>query len=80
MKNIKHCLLLSLILALLNVSSVALAQHTDQGLDQAIRSVEQRTGGRVLSAEKRRSNSGLKYRVKVLTPSGKVRVINVDAR
>jgi uncharacterized membrane protein YkoI len=50
------------------------------GLDQAVRNVEQRTGGQVLAAEKRRVDGQHKYRIKVLTPDGRVRIIHVDAR
>ena len=51
-----------------------------QDLNQAVRSVEQSTGGQVVAAEKRRVNGKQKYRIKVLTPSGRVRIIHVDAK
>jgi uncharacterized membrane protein YkoI len=61
---------------------VAYAQRSNSGngVEQAIRSVERQTGGRVLSAEKRVINGQVKYRLKVLTPSGHVRIIHVDAK
>ena len=55
-------------------------RNGNNGLNQAIRSTEQRTGGRVLSADKRRIDGQPKYRLKVLTPSGRVRIINIEAR
>ena len=82
MKRLKPILLLIIALALQLVGNDTLAQRVpnNSGLDQAIRSAEQRTGGQVLSAEKRRINGQLKYRIKILTPSGHVRIILVDAR
>jgi len=78
-----HRLLYSLpFILLLSFSGAAQAQRAPKasGLDQAIRTTEQRTGGQVLSAEKRRVDGQLKYRIKVLTPSGRVRIIYIDAR
>ena len=82
MKHLKPYLLLITALTLQLVSSGALAQRAsnNSGLDQAIRSAEQRTGGQVLSAEKRRIDGQAKYRIKILTPSGHVRIILIDAR
>ena len=80
----KKLLLPALCLAILTltVPGMALAQapRDDRGLDKAIRSIEQRTGGRVLSAEKRRVNNQPRYRVKVLTPSGRVKIIYLDSK
>ena len=45
-------------------------------MDQAIASVQRRTGGRVLDAR----DLGDQYRIKVLTRDGEVRVVYVDAR
>ena len=74
-------LLLLLAIMVLPFASTALAQRAphDNGLSQAVKSVEDRTGGQVLSAEKRRIDGELKYRIKVLTPSGRVRIIYIDA-
>ena len=74
--------LLAFALALLSVSGASLAQRSpdENGLDQAVRSVEQRTGGQVLSADRRRVDGQPKYRIKVLSPSGRVRIIYIDAR
>ena len=45
-------------------------------LEQAIQSVQRATGGRVLDAREVRGE----YRIKVLTRSGEVRVVYVDAQ
>ena len=68
-------------LVLVSTNTIAQAQqgNRENGINQAIRSVEQQTGGRVLSAETRRVNGQSKYRLKVLTPSGRVRIIYIDA-
>lgn len=66
---------------LLSLSTPALAQRAGgNGMDSAIRSVERQTGGQVLSAERRQDNGKVYYRVKVLTPDGRVRIIRVNAR
>ena len=82
MSHFRHYLLLFTTLTLLSLSGTSLAQRASSGngLDQAVRSVEQRTGGQVLSAERRRVDGKPKYRIKVLSPSGRVRIIYVDAR
>lgn len=58
----------------------ASSRHSEAGgglsLDDAVRQVQNETGGRVLSADP--VDGG--YRIKVLLPSGHVRVIVVDAR
>jgi uncharacterized membrane protein YkoI len=46
-------------------------------LEQAVQRVQNRTGGKVLKADKRRQGRVLEYRIKVLTPKGHVRVIIV---
>lgn len=78
----RHHILVTL-LCMLMLTTSAYAQRGGRdgnnggGLDQAVRQVEQQTGGQVLSAETRRSDSGVTYRIKVLTPNGKVRIINI---
>ncbi|MBY0578287.1 MAG: PepSY domain-containing protein [Burkholderiales bacterium] len=54
-------------------SLVAEASHVS--LSQAIEIAKNRTGGQVLSAQ----SEGGAYRIKVLTPSGEVIVLQVDA-
>lgn len=49
-------------------------------LDQAASIAKSRTGGRVLSAEQREVDGRLMYRIKILTPKGRVRNIYIDPR
>ena len=49
-------------------------------LNEAVRQVQRETGGRVLSADTHRQGGRTVHRIKVLTPSGHVRVYNVDAQ
>jgi len=48
-------------------------------LDAAVARIQRETGGRVLSASTVREGGRLIHRIKVLLPSGKVRVYQVDA-
>ncbi|GIX32297.1 MAG: hypothetical protein KatS3mg125_0253 [Lysobacterales bacterium] len=64
-------LLISLLLA---VSGPALGQS----LDESVRRVERETGGRILSAETLRAGDREIHRIKVLTPDGRVRVIQQE--
>ncbi len=50
----------------------------NRGLDRAVGQVQRDTGGRVLSADVDERGGDRSYRVKVLTPNGRVRVITVD--
>ncbi len=47
-------------------------------INQAVHKVQQKTGGRVLSAERVRGSHGHTYRIKTLMKNGRVRVIEVD--
>lgn len=49
-------------------------------LSDAVRQAERRTGGQVLSAEPRDDGGRSVYRVKVLTPNGRVQVLYFDAQ
>lgn len=53
--------------------------QTGLSLDQAVTQVQQRVGGKVLSAEPRHIGHRTEYRIKVLTPDGHVRVIAVPS-
>lgn len=71
-------------LACLLTLSVGMAAHAAQSaepamsLEQAVAQVQQETGGKVLSASTvRRGRSSFEHRVKVLTPTGHVRVVTV---
>jgi len=50
-----------------------------RSLDRAVGDAQRATGGRVLSAERTERNGRQVFRVKVLTPDGRVRVIETDA-
>jgi uncharacterized membrane protein YkoI len=93
---LKHILVLSLIAATLvaaGASSVTLAAggghyllarhaggETGVSLNDAVQQVKHETGGRVLSAETVNQGGRTVHRIKVLTPSGQVRVVVVDAQ
>jgi uncharacterized membrane protein YkoI len=61
--------------ALLLASSVAWA---DVGRDDAAAVAQRASGGRVLSVEKSEASGQPVWRVKVVTPAGEVRVIQID--
>ena len=62
--------------------NLARPSHDDGGmsLNQAVQQVQRETGGRVLSANTIQEGRRSVHRIKVLTPSGKVRVMTVNAR
>jgi uncharacterized membrane protein YkoI len=49
-------------------------------LNEAVQQVRRETGGRVLSADETSEGGRRVYRIKVLTPSGHVRVYVIDAQ
>jgi hypothetical protein len=49
-----------------------------QSLEESVRRVERETGGRILSAETFRAGEREIHRIKVLTPDGRVRVIQQE--
>jgi len=57
--------------------AVALPALSQVSRDEAAAQAQQQTGGRVLSVEL--SDAGAVWRVKVVTPSGEVRVVKIDA-
>lgn len=68
---------------LLMAAGTAVAQSAPpQGglsLDEAVQQVQQRVGGKVLSAEPRHIGRKVEYRIKVLTPDGHVKVLAVPS-
>ena len=52
---------------------------TGLSLDQAVSRVQRETGGHVLSAEVIQEKGVVFFRVKVLLPSGRVRIIYLDS-
>lgn len=64
------------------VAAMAVSAQSSQpavSLDDAVLSVQQETGGRVLSAEPHSIGHKLKYIIKVLTPDGHVRKVVVSS-
>jgi hypothetical protein len=49
-------------------------------LNEAVQQVQRETGGRVLSADTVNQGGRTVHRIKVLTPSGQVRVVVIDAQ
>lgn len=54
-----------------------LAANSSQGLDAAVQRIKQQTGGRILSAKTVNENGQSTHHIKVLMPSGKVRIFKV---
>jgi len=80
MQSLRLPLLLSLLLP-----TLAAAERVEEGqtpvqtnLHDSVRRVEQETGGRVLRVEPVRRGGQDTYRMKVLTPEGRVRVMQDD--
>jgi len=68
------------VLSLATAVAAARAQEASvPSLDQAVILVQQKTGGRILSADQRHVGRRLEYRVKVLTPDGHVRVVTLSS-
>jgi uncharacterized membrane protein YkoI len=49
-------------------------------LNDAVQQVQRETGGRVLSADTVNQGGRAVHRIKVLTPSGQVRIVTIDAQ
>ena len=58
---------------------IQLAQ-SGQSLDNAVQSIKQKTGGRILSTKTVNKNGQRVHKIKVLLPSGKVQVFRVNAK
>ncbi|TVQ45310.1 MAG: hypothetical protein EA371_12065 [Gammaproteobacteria bacterium] len=65
--------------SLIEPYAAAAAYDEAIGLEEAVRRVRERTGGRVLRAETRRENGRVVHRIRVLSPDGRVRTWSVDA-
>ncbi len=59
--------------------SVALAQKKPVSLEDASEMIRHSTQGKVLSAKTKENNGAQSHRIRVLTPSGRVKVYNVPA-
>lgn len=78
MTAVLHSLLLTA--ALCALAQPALSRERMGSLQEAIEEVQRETGGRVLSADTVRAGPRELYRIKVLTPDGRVRVITKSSR
>jgi len=78
MKNIIPILLLAATLC--GVPAPALAARDGITLEQATAQAVRQTGGRVLAANAENGPNGLRYRIKLLKPDGRVVVVYIDAR
>jgi uncharacterized membrane protein YkoI len=65
---------------LLSSSYIQFAQNNNQGLNRAVKSIKQKTGGRILSAKTVKKNGQRIYKIKVLLPSGKVQTFRITAQ
>lgn len=80
MKTILRSLFLVLSLSAGPAVLAAQAVEPAMSLEQAVTQVQRETGGKVLSASTvRRGRSAFEHRVKVLTPTGHVRVVTVTS-
>ncbi len=67
------------ILPVTNPSHLLLAARAVPSLDEAVRQVKRRTGGRILTAETVVRNGRRVHRIKVLMPNGHVKIKYIDA-
>jgi len=63
-----------------NDHPLKVSQNRYQDLDQAVQKIKRKTGGRILSAKTVGRAGNKQHVIKVLMPSGKVRVFRVNAR
>lgn len=69
---------LSIVLLVLCLGLAVEPASAAMSREQAVRMVKQQTEGRILSVDTVRRGDRIIHRVKVLTPKGRVRVIEVD--
>jgi len=78
MKTILRSLVVVLSLSAGSAAWAGQSAEPAMSLEQAVTQVQKETGGKVLSASTvRRGRSSFEHRVKVLTPTGHVRVVTV---
>jgi len=61
-------------------ASFQISKNNGQSLEAAVRKIKKRTGGRILSARTISQKGHVFHKIKVLMPSGKVRIFKVNAR
>jgi uncharacterized membrane protein YkoI len=74
----KPILALLLVAALLTAGAPSVTFAAS--LNEAVQQVQRETGGRVLSADTVNQGGRTVHRIKVLTPSGQVRIVTIDAQ
>jgi uncharacterized membrane protein YkoI len=74
----KPILALLLVAALLTAGAPSITLAAS--LHEAVQQVQRETGGRVLSADTVNQGGRTVHRIKVLTPSGQVRIVTIDAQ
>jgi uncharacterized membrane protein YkoI len=74
----KPILALLLVAALLTAGAPSITFAAS--LNEAVQQVQRETGGRVLSADTVNQGGRTVHRIKVLTPSGQVRIVTIDAQ
>ena len=62
------------------IAHILLVQTTAANEDDAAKKAREKTGGRVLSGESAKSGGSTIYLVKVLLPSGTVRVVKITGK
>ena len=75
-KRILALLLVTAALLTVGVPNITFAAS----LNEAVQQVQRETGGRVLSADTVNQGGRTVHRIKVLTPSGQVRIVTIDAQ
>jgi len=71
---------LLIVCALTASATTAVAAERAGSLQEAIEQVQAETGGRILAADTVRAGPRELYRIKVLTPDGRVRVVTKSSR
>ena len=66
--------------SLISSPTIQLAQNNNQSLNNAVRSVKQQTGGRILSAKTVIKKGQRVHKIKVLLPSGKIQTFTINAQ
>ena len=63
----------------IDAGGLQLVKREGLSLEQAAARIQRQTGGRILSADAINRKGRVVYRIKVLMPSGHVRIFRVDA-
>ena len=71
------CTAIVCLLCLLSQDVAAKKNVRPMDLDCAVRTVAEKTGGRILSADVVETRKGNEFRIKVLTPRGHVRYVRI---